>query len=670
MPNKFTDEDFAKVYSQEDAPKEETNEPSKKEPKNTLFSKVKKNPVNTVRQMVSLTENAMQERVPVWERHRRKYRRGLYYLKNISDGVPLYFTNYLFANVESTKANMTRNLPPLSVAPRGLRDDITADLMTRVLQDTLGRSGLKSASREVIHHGLLATMAYFKVYYSEVSDNVVVDAILPERLLVDPTASTLKDARWIIHKKDDVSVDEIFATYGKLPKSGSNNERGEYVNDSSVVHSGGLYTSPANMRAANDLSASFDVYEAWVRCWEEDRENDWYIVTIAGDTVLRQEFSVYEHNEHPFVVWFAGEDYGADNIYYRGVGAIEEIEPLQDRADAVDLKIYKHISLMSNRQRFISSQSGLNASSIDNTSGRTYSVNGDPNKAVYYDNPPQMGQEVYNYRDRTEMLIQTVSGIFDVTQGRRPTGITAGRAIESLKDSAETRLASMVDTFAETIQTVGNLALRIILQMYDGERIIKSTDGDSENDFRIVADYPEELQPQPTPIVGEDGTMVIDEETGGYAYEEDEELEVTPELEEMREMWKEQNQIALVFSDVTYDWDIKASTDAALPSARAERGQIAADLFRLGAIDREAVLEALDFPQRHKILKRLAAEATGKSAGDPMVEGDPTAQLMQMLEQMGLPPEMMEQIMAGMQQGQGGGQPQQGGNFPPQMVQQ
>ena len=100
---------------------------------------------------------------------------------------------------------------------------------------------------------------------------------------------------------------------------------------------------------------------------------------------------------------------------------------------------------------------------------------------------------------------------------------------------------------------------------------------------------------------------------------------------------------------------------------KAERGQLASDLFRLGAIDREALLQSLDFPERHKILQRLAAEATGKSAGDPNVEGDPVADMLGMLQQMGLPPEMLEQIAQAMQQ-QGGGQPQQGGNFPPQMV--
>lgn len=652
--------------NKEEDPKNERRRGKKKPPSNTLYAKLQKNPIRTVNNLISITDTALNERVAVWQRYRRKYRRGLSYLKNISSGVPLYFTNYIYSNVESMKANMTRNLPPLTASPRGMRDDLAADVITRALQDTLYRAEIKKASVEVVHNGLLATMAYYKVYFDAEADQVKIDAVAPENVLIDPACNNLDDARWVIHKRHGVGVDEIYGEYGVIPE----HDKEGNVQNPSDSEDPGLYTSTENIKNARGVTSTYDVYECWVRVWDEDRENDWYIITVAGNTVLRSEFSVYEHNKSPFVLWFAGEDFGADNVYHRGIGAIEEIEPLQDRVDSMDLKIHKHISLLANRQRFVSSQSGLSGDKIDNTEGRTYTVNGDPQRAVYYDSPPQMGLEVYNFRDATEMLIQTVSGMFDVTQGRRPTGITAGRAIESLKDSAETRLAALVDTLAEAIRKVGELTLQIMLQMYDGERLLKSTDGDKDNDFLIIADYPEELQPQPTPMLDDMGAMIIDEETGGYKFDENEELMVDEQLEMQRQQWKEENGVALVLSDVDYTWDIRANTDSALPSAKAERGQLASDLFRLGAIDREALLESLDFPQRHKILQRLAAEATGKSAGDPTVEEDPLAQVMEMLSGMGLPPEMIEELAAQIVQKQQGGQQQQqqGGNFPPQMV--
>lgn len=663
---KFNDEDFKGIVTPDEVPQEEAPKKKAKKAPVTLHEKVMDEPVKTIRQLVAVTESAMAERIMVWDRYRRKYRRGLKYLQNVQSGVPLYFTNYLFANVESIKANLTRNLPKLSASPRGSRDDLASDLISRALEDTLDRGGIRVATKEVVHHGLLATMAYYKVYYSEVLDDVAVEALSPEHVLVDPKAQTLDDARWIIHRRRAVPVDAILAEFGKMPEKALESDS-DSAGDSTVTERDGLYTSTGELKPSIDVTMTFDVYETWIRVYDREAENPWYIVTHAGATVLKSEFSPYEHGRSPFVVWFGGEDYGGDNIYYRGVGAIEEIEPLQDRADAVDLKIYKHISLMTNRQKFVSAQSGLNVNLMDNTSGRTLKVNGDPRNAVYYDTPPQLPMEVYNYRDRTEMLIQTVSGVFDVTQGRRPTGITAGRAIESLKDSAETRLAALADTLAYALEMVGGLSLQIMLQFFDGERLIKSTDGDKDKDFMIIADYPPEMQPQPMPMLGDMGEMLVDEETGGYQVDETEgEPEVDPQLEQLRADWKAQNNVALVLSDVTYQWDIKANADSALPSAKAERAQVATEMFRLGAIDREALLTAIEYPDRHKILQRLASEATGKNAGDPNVDGDPVGQMMEMLAQMGLPEEMLAQIAQQMQQG--GGQPPQQKGFAPQMT--
>lgn len=663
MPE-ITQEDFESMF-QDDVPEsKKDNKPQKKAPKITLYGLVKDNPIRQINKLITITESAMQERVIVWDRYRKKYRRGLYYLRSLSSGTPLYFTNYIYAIIESVKANMTRNLPSVSASPRGERDDLAADLMSRVLQDTLERGGLKEATREVVHHGLIATLGYYKVFYSDLTGNAEVGAVAPDDMLVDPKATSIKNARWVIHRRCSVPVDEIYATYQVIPSKNSVKDTDQNVDN--IVRDG-TYLSGGELQEAIEVAPTFDIYECWVRCWEEDRENDWYVVTIAGDTVLDEYFSPYSHNQTPFVEWVAVEDYSGDNIYHRGVGYVEEIEPLQDRVDSLDLKLYKNASLLSNRQRFVSANSGLNINAMDNTAGRTYKVNGDPQKAVFYDVPPQMSQQTYEYRDRTEMLMQTVSGVFDVTMGRRPTGITAGRAIESLKDSAETRLASVVDTLAEAIASVADLALQIILQFYDGERIIKSTDGNKDQDFVVVADYPPELQPQPEMQVDSFGFPLMGEDEQPLLVDPEAEPVVTPELEQAREQWKQQMQIALVLSDVTYQWDIKANTDSALPSARAERGQVASDLFRLGAIDREALLEALDFPSRHKILQRLAAGATGKNAGQPEVDQTQGQLdvLFQTLQQMGVPQELLQQAIEAMS----GGQPaQQGGNFPPQMV--
>lgn len=636
----------------------------------TIFDQIQSSPKKTVRKLIAESSKQLRPRTSTWQRYRRKYRRGLKYLNNVSSQSPLYSTNYIFTMVESTKSNLTKNLPPLVVLPKGSRDDLSADTLTRILRNELYTAGIKQVTREVVHNAAIISTGVFKTYFSDSLDRIVIEGVNFENLYIDPFASNLESAKWVIQKTPDVSIGEINATYGSIPTS--EGDTFEDINNAPQDNS-------RSKRENSNVVKTYDVYEAWIRVYDKNAENNWFIITVAGDTVLRQEFSVYEHNEHPYNAWFAVEDYGATDLYTRGVGVVEEIESLQDRADALDYRIYNHIKLLTNRQRYVSAQSGLNTTAIDNTAGRTYKVNGDADKAVHYDNPPQLPLEVYTYRSGTEGQMQTVSGIFDVTQGKRPTGITAGRAIESLKDSAETRLAVLGDTLADVLEKVADKALKLILQLYSGERIINATDGDKDDSLKIIAEYPDELRPQPVPILDEMGQPKMNEETGEMMID-DSDMEITPELEEKRKLWRQQNQVALVLEDVDYKFDIKASADSALPSARQERSQIASDLFRLGAIDREALLTAIDFPERHKILQRLASEVTGQNAGEGDAEaGQGMAQQMmeqfeQVLIQLGLDEQTSQQVLAQMaQQMQGGAgktpPSQQTGQFKPQMTQ-
>ena len=151
---------------------------------------------------------------------------------------------------------------------------------------------------------------------------------------------------------------------------------------------------------------------------------------------------------------------------------------------------------------------------------------------------------------------------------------------------------------------------------------------------------------------------------------------ISPELRRLRE-WKKRNDIALVLEDVQFEWDVSVNTDTALPTSPAERGQVAADLFRLGAIDRKALLSALNYPDAEGILKRLEGAVTGKDAGNPEAEsGQNTVEMLLqnfagILMELGIPQELLPSIMEGLQgsiQSPGQGAPPQGGNFPPQIA--
>lgn len=618
-----------------------------------LFKRAKQTPVKLVRQLVHISGRALQPRAAVWQRHRRKYRRGLYYLRFDNGRTPLYFTNYIYSIVETIKSNLTRTLPITSVRAKGKESDqVAADILGKAARYELERAGLKRVSQGVVHHGLLTGIGWFKVRFDSDKDSLAVDCIAPEDILVDPLCLYPEDARWLIHIRRNIAVDAVEAETGKKPKLDKSASDGINMSDRGY--------GSTDKTKATDVSDVVDVYECWIRNYDKNAEADWYVFTVAGDIVV-EDLKPNPYEDFPFVPWFDVEDDGAENIYYRGVGEVEEIESLQDKADALDQRIYQNIALTAARQRFVSSQSGLHKDQLDNTPARTYMVNGDPSKAVYYDDPPSLSRDVFEYRRHNDTLIQTVSGVFDVTQGRRPVGITAGRAIQSLQEAAAVRIAFKVDSFAEAIKEVYVRAIKIIIDYYDGERIFKITDADKDVTVTVIDEYPEALQER---------KEMSDEEKEA--------------LMQIREEWKQENGIMLVLSDVNFEWDIDVDPDSALPASRTERGQMAADLFRLGAIDRKALLDMVDFPNRREVLQRLGESVTGKNAGQTEAEAVGTQGhgfdvIAQALFDSGVEPERINQIMeiltqvlqSGGQQPQGRqpqpGQPNPTGNYPAQI---
>src|SRR5690606_7109643 len=132
-------------------------------------------------------------------------------------------------------------------------------------------------------------------------------------------------------------------------------------------------------------------------------------------------------------------------------------------------------------------------------------------------------------------------------------------------------------------------ALSNIFQFYPPERIVRLVGGQT---ITVAKEYPPELRPgykiKIQPVTGEEDVIE------GMPEPEEIELEEGPELERMRLQWKQMNGIDLVLEDVKLEYDAIVTHGSALPEDKGERGALALDLFRLNAIDRQALLEALE----------------------------------------------------------------------------
>lgn len=656
------------------------------EPKTRFIQQILKNPASFVNALVTKTETVMEPRASSWRRYRAKYRIGLKYQHNVGS-MSLFVANYIYSNVETVKSNVGKAMPVISLEDPGIDDVDQLDMLTRLVKTSLIRGGLYEAQQEVVHHAAICGHAAFKLSFDDEAadgegDNVI-ECVQPEDLLVDPLAVPFWDkdgrtrARYIIHRRRDVSIDEIEATYGvdMLEDADEISEEHELIGAGvdSTTSSGSSVRQRPYGDPQNTLGRTYDVYECWLQTYEPYEEDDkgnvvsspWYIITVAGNKVLKKGYSPYAHRRAPFYVWFDVSDTGALDFYHTGVGEVEEIEMIQDRNSILDLQILRNIRQTVNRQRVVNRLMGLTKDDVDNVDGRVYEVAGDPNLAIRWDNPPQLGTDVYTYRMQGDTMIQLVSGVTDVQGGRKPTGIAAAKAIQALQEASEQRVKEKQKSLVAVMRFIVQDALSNIFQFYPPERIVRLVGGMSLN---IAKEYPPELQPgytlpvEPVP----EGQPQIDPFTGQPIEQGAGAIEAMPapekitleegaDLDRMRMEWRQMNSIDLVLEDVKLQYDAVVSFGSALPEDKGERGALAMDLFRLNAIDRQALLEALEWPDRGEILKRMGNETSeqAKASAQPqMTPGGAPG---------GLDPMMLMQLLQSLGAGQGqGGVPPMG----------
>jgi hypothetical protein len=159
--------------------------------------------------------------------------------------------------------------------------------------------------------------------------------------------------------------------------------------------------------------------------------------------------------------------------------------------------------------------------------------------------------------------IDTVSGIHDVTQGRRPTGVTAGIAIESLQEAAQTRLRLAAKFVEFSHKLAAEMMVSMILQYYTEPRTIRKRS------------------------------------SNGWTYKE---INFGSEDKRLK------GGIPIV----------KIQAGSTMPLNKSVLKQQALQLFQLQAIDQRALLEIFDFPNIEGIISRMAGmQNTAPPQGKP-----------------------------------------------------
>ena len=198
---------------------------------------------------------------------------------------------------------------------------------------------------------------------------------------------------------------------------------------------------------------------------------------------------------------------------------------------------------------------------------------------------------------RMENWFNGLAGTEDVSQGAKPTGVTAASAIDMLQEAAETRLRQKSRNLDRTLQDLGQMYLSRFLQFYSAPRVFRLTNNQEVNKF-LKVDVSRQEQEMGDPVV----TMRVKE------------FNKSDEGKYVEDLAVKEYQIAGKF-------DVKVTTGSGLPFSKQDKVSKAFELFDRQVIDDEELMKALDFPNWETVLARVqekkAAQAQAQAQAAP-----------------------------------------------------
>lgn len=215
-------------------------------------------------------------------------------------------------------------------------------------------------------------------------------------------------------------------------------------------------------------------------------KNNLRLTLIASNTVLYDDEAPVDDGMYPLVPVYSYKQ--EESVY--GFGEIKNIISPQRVYDELHMAEYKSLRLNTNAGWVKDDTSQVDENSLTNEEGLV--ITKKQGTDVHRLDPGTVSPQLTAKQQELLANIEAISGINEATQGRRPRGVTAARAIEFLQQQAVGRIrlkSNMLEEF--TMLRMGKLVASRILKYWTTTRILKVFD----NNGQITSDIfnPDEM---------------------------------------------------------------------------------------------------------------------------------------------------------------------------------
>lgn len=400
---------------------------------------------------------------------------------------------YSWSNVETIVPRMVAKSPTIVYRPREESDEETSETHTALFDYWWDIDGAFRKIVALIKDGLIYGTGVAKVYWKTVEKEITTyiydqtgrpvldengDYLVETRkvkahddptlenvniydFFIDPEASELQDANWVIHRywKTLDALEQapagIYKNIRTLKRYLSNNTAEERSTEEKTRREYAY-----GQQVEND--STVDKVEIW-EMWDKDG----LTVVAAGNVVIREQANPFWHGKKPFIVF---RDSVVPNEFY-GKGEIEPVKKLQYTLDTIQNQI------IDNRTQILMNMWKVKGENVDE-SELVYRPNGIIHVSSEFEDvlpitPVDVTRNASQDLALVKSDIQQALGIYDYSKGGESQTNKTATGISLVQEAANARFAHKIQLFEEALKELGNFILSLYQQFVTDEKVIR-----------------------------------------------------------------------------------------------------------------------------------------------------------------------------------------------------
>lgn len=193
----------------------------------------------------------------------------------------------------------------------------------------------------------------------------------------------------------------------------------------------------------------------------------------------------YLWDKFPFIKRFSY----SDDISEYGLSIVEQIETLVIEVCKKLTQYGAHLDTLCRNPLILPQGCGVKKNDVNNLPRRVWEPVAGMAGAIRFLEVPSAPADIITYIELCIKLVDMITGITDVSEGRKPTGITAAHAIAALQEKAQTVYREKIRNNDLYLEEQGRMFISLGQNWYTEERRLRyeGKQGQSMIDFRGVA---------------------------------------------------------------------------------------------------------------------------------------------------------------------------------------